>query len=79
MEIKDNHLDPLEKNAAAKQIPSYDDGTSTEISKNETPKKKKSKISLEELSPVMTLNQLEPNLKYEVSFNFFFQHKKEYN
>ena len=70
MEIKDNNLDSLESNVAVKRFSNCDDETLTEISKNETPKKK-SKNLLKKLSPVMTLHQLEPNLKYEVSFHFF--------
>ena len=69
MENKDYILDSLKGKVAVKRLRSDDDETLTVISKYETPEKKKSKISLENESPVTTLHQLEPNLKYEVSFN----------
>jgi len=70
MKIKDYNLDPLGSNVAVKRPLSDGDGTSIEISKNDTPKKKKSKNSWEKQSPVTSLQQLERNLKYEVSLYF---------
>ncbi len=71
MENIDFTRDLLENKMTNKRLLNNDSGTATKISKNEEnegPKKKKAKVSLEKKSAVMTLHELKPNLKYEVSF-----------